>query len=256
MRPPTALVAEDEPLLREGLVRLLKAAWPELEVVAQVRSGREAVEAFEAKGPDVCFLDVHMPGLSGVEAGRRIGRRAHLVFVTAFDQYAVQAFEQGAIDYLVKPVEPARLADTVARLKERLQSQRPLPDPEDLLAQLAARLERKEPLRWIQVSAGKTLRMVSVDDVDYLRSDEKYTKVAWTEPGGPPAEGLLRTPLKELLARLDPEAFTQVHRGVVVNLRAVRHLVRGPNETAEIHLRNRSETLPVSRGFLHLFKSL
>ena len=121
MRPrPTALIADDEPLLREALARQLAQAWPELEVVAQARNGREAVEQFEALQPDVCFLDVHMPGLSGVEAAHHIGRRAHLVFVTAYDQYAVQAFEQGVLDYLVKPVEPARLAETVARLKERL----------------------------------------------------------------------------------------------------------------------------------------
>ncbi|HEX2818517.1 MAG TPA: response regulator, partial [Phenylobacterium sp.] len=134
-RRPTALIADDEPLLREALARLLSQAWPELEVVVQVRSGREAVESFEAQRPDICFLDVHMPGLSGVEAARAIGARAHLVFVTAYDQYAVQAFHQGALDYLVKPVELARLADTVARLKARLRAAQPLPDAEALLEQ-------------------------------------------------------------------------------------------------------------------------
>src|SRR4249920_1859752 len=135
-KAPTALIADDEPLLRKALARQLEQAWPELDIVINARNGREAVERFEAQQPDICFLDVHMPGLSGVEAARFIGRRAHLVFVTAYDQYAVQAFEHGALDYLVKPVEPARLADTVARLKERLRAAQPLPDSEALLERL------------------------------------------------------------------------------------------------------------------------
>src|SRR5512134_1676919 len=124
-RRPTALIADDEPLLREALARQLAQAWPELEIVAEARNGREVVRLFDARHPDICFLDVQMPGLSGVEAARHIGRRAHLVFVTAYDHYAVQAFAQGALDYLVKPVEQARLQETVARLKERLQSAEP-----------------------------------------------------------------------------------------------------------------------------------
>src|SRR6185369_14893870 len=137
---PTALIADDEPLLREALARQLAQAWPELEVVALARNGREAIKQFEALRPDVCFLDVHMPGLSGVEAASQIGRRAHLVFVTAYDQYAVQAFAQGVLDYLVKPVEPERLAETVARLKERLQAAQPALNTESLLQQLAGQL--------------------------------------------------------------------------------------------------------------------
>ena len=141
-RRPTALIADDEPLLRTGLMRMLAEAWPELEVVAQARNGREAVEQFEALEPDICFLDVHMPGMTGVEAAGQIGRRAHLVFVTAYDHYAVQAFEQEAIDYLVKPVEPARLADTLARLKARLGAPQSLSIPDELLEQLTARLKK------------------------------------------------------------------------------------------------------------------
>src|SRR5258706_3811555 len=137
---PTALIADDEPLLREALARQLSQAWPELEVVAQARNGREAVEQFEALKPDVCFLDVHMPGMSGVEAAHRIGHRAHLVFVTAYDQYAVQAFAQGVLDYLVKPVEQARLAETVARLKDRLKGAQPAMNTEVLLQQLGAQI--------------------------------------------------------------------------------------------------------------------
>jgi DNA-binding LytR/AlgR family response regulator len=162
-RRPTALIADDEPLLRGALARQLAQAWPELDVVAQARNGREAVEQFEAKLPDICFLDVHMPGLGGIEAAHRIGRRAHLVFVTAYDQYAVQAFAEGALDYLVKPVEPTRLAETVSRLQERLQRSQPAVNTEALLRQLAAQLARLEsatgpaPLRWIRAQVGGSL---------------------------------------------------------------------------------------------------
>ena len=258
-RRPTALIAEDEPLLRAALARMLEEAWPELQIIAEARNGREAVEQFEALAPDVCFLDVHMPGLSGVEAARFIGRRAQLVFVTAFDQYAVQAFEHGALDYLVKPVEPARLADTISRLQERLRAApRPL-DHDALLKQLTARI-RREPmppaLRWLRVSSGRAVRMVAVDELDFLRSDEKYTLVAWRGEEGKASEGLIRTPLKELLAQLDATHFVQVHRAVVVNLRSISQVTRGEGETAEIHLKGRVEVLPVSRSYLHLFRQM
>jgi len=217
----------------------------------QARNGREAVERFEAEQPDICFLDVHMPGLSGVEAARLIGRRAHLEFVTAWDKYAVQAFEQGALDYLVKPVEPARLADTVARLQERRRAPPPM--------QLEARLQKKadkEPLRWIRASVGQTLRMISVDEIDFLRSDEKYTLIAWRGDQGKPGEAVIRTPLKELAAQLDAAQFVQVHRSAVVNLHAISHVTRGTNETAQIHLKGRAEALPVSRSYLHHFRQM
>jgi DNA-binding LytR/AlgR family response regulator len=203
-----------------------------------------------------------MPGLTGVEAARHIGRRAHLVFVTAYDHYAVQAFAQGALDYLVKPVEQARLADTVARLKERLRAATPATNTEALLQQLTEQLERlqarsgPEPLRWLRAQVGPTLRLISVDDIDYLRSDTKYTRIAWRGDDGKPAEALVRTPLRELAARLDPAQFAQVHRSAIVNLRAISHVRRGENETADIHLKNRDEVLPVSRNFLHLFKQM
>lgn len=258
-RRPTALIADDEPLLRKSLTRLLAQAWPELDVIVQARNGREAVDQFEAKQPDICFLDVHMPGMSGVEAARLIGRRAQLVFVTAYDRYAVQAFEHGALDYLVKPVEPARLADTVARLQERLRAAQPLPETEGLLEQLAARLLKitgPMPLRWIRASVGPTLRMISVDEIDYLRSDEKYTVIAWRGDAGRPDEALIRTPLKELVAQLDATQFVQVHRSAAVNLRAISHVTRGPNETAEIHLKGRADVLPVSRTYLHHFRQM
>ncbi|MDH4261134.1 MAG: LytTR family DNA-binding domain-containing protein, partial [Gammaproteobacteria bacterium] len=175
------------------------------------------------------------------------------------DKYAVQAFEQGALDYLVKPVEPARLADTVARLQERLRAAEPLPEIEALLMQLAARMQKKagpEPLRFVRASVGQTLRMISVEQIDFLRADEKYTLIAWRGEGGKPAEAVIRTPLKELAAQLDAAHFVQVHRSVVVNLRAISHVTRGSNETAQIHLKGREDVLPVSRTYLHHFRQM
>lgn len=260
---PAALIADDEPLLREVLARELAKCWPELEIVAEARNGREAIELFDALRPDICFLDVHMPGLSGVEAARHIGPRAHLVFVTAFDHYAVQAFAQGALDYLVKPVEPIRLVDTVSRLKQRLQgAQQPASNTEALLQQLTEQLARlahrgeAAPLRWIRAQVGQTLRLIAVDDIDFLRADTKYTRIAWREDDGRPAEAIVRTPLRELIGRLDPQQFAQVHRSAIVNLRSIAHVKRGDNETAEIHLRGRPETLPVSRNYLHHFRQM
>lgn len=276
----TALIADDEPLLRDSLQRSLARAWPELEVVAQARNGREALEQFEQLQPDIVFLDVHMPGLNGVEAARKIARRAQIVFVTAYQDYAVQAFEQGALDYLVKPLEEARLADTVARLRERLAERRggqgggmsaPAGSTEALEAviqQLLERLGRAESggasssaldggaaprayLQWIRASVGAMLKLIPVEDIIYLRSDEKYTLVVWNE-----GEALIRTPIRELLEQLDPQSFVQVHRSVVVHLRAISHVTRGPNETADLHLRGRGEVLPVSRSYLHLFRQM
>ena len=254
----SALIADDEPLLREALVRQLAGAWPELEVVAQARNGREAIDLFEAHKPQVCFLDVQMPGKTGVEAAQHIGRRAHLVFVTAFDQYAVQAFAQGALDYLVKPVEPSRLAETVLRLQERLRAAAPALDTEVLLQQLARVLnpEGSRTLRWVRASVGPTVRLIDVQTIDFLRAEEKYTQIAWRDDSGQPREAVIRTALKDLIPQLDDSQFAQVHRSVVVNLRAVSHITRGANETADIHLKGRQEVLPVSRTYLHLFKQM
>ena len=270
---PTALIADDEPLLRDSQQRSLGLLWPELRVVAQARNGREAVEMFEVHRPDIAFLDVHMPGLNGMEAARQIARQAHVVFVTAFEEYALQAFERGAIDYLVKPVDEARLADTVGRLKERLAepprrtrgegSQAAL---EAVIDELARRIARQPgapasaaaglatdtgPLQWIRASVGSTLKLIPVDDILFLRSDEKYTLVVTAE-----GEALIRTPIRELIERLDAQRFVQVHRSVVVNLHAISHVTRGPNETADLHLKARPEVLPVSRSYLHLFRQM
>ncbi len=253
----SALIADDEPLLREILEARLAAAWPELQIVAQARNGRQAIELFEQHLPTICFLDMHMPVLNGIEVARHIGKRSHLVFVTAFDQYALDAFDHGVLDYLVKPVTAARLAETVERLKARTQTAQPAVHTEALLAQLAERLKLGQPeaLRWLRATVGGSLRLIQVDDIDYLKSDTKYTLVAFRDEGLP-AEALIRMPLKELIAQLDPQQFAQVHRSVAVNLRAIRCVTRGENETADIELKGRSERLPVSRSYLQFFKEM
>jgi DNA-binding LytR/AlgR family response regulator len=256
---PTALIADDEPLLREELAEWLAEAWPQLQIVAFARNGREAVELFEQHRPSVCFLDVQMPGMSGIEAARHIGRRAHLVFVTAFEQYAVQAFAQGVLDYLVKPVERARLAETVARVQERLGAAAPVRHDEALLRELAQRIARERvpaTLRWVRAQVGSAVRLIAVDRIDYLRSDHRYTLVAWRQDDGSPAEALISLPLKDLLAQLEPTQFVQIHRATVVNLERVSHVVRGANETADVHLKGRPETLRSSRSFNHIFRQM
>ena len=263
--PLQALIADDEPLLRERLRGHLARLWPELVVVAEARNGREAVELFDTHAPQIVFLDVHMPGLNGIEAARSVARRAQIVFVTAHEQYAVQAFEQGAIDYLVKPFDEARLADTVARLKQRLaqpQSQaQSAPGPADgfeaVLDHLAAELKLRDGarrgahLQWIKASVGSSVRLIPVEQVIYVRADEKYTLVVWE--GG---EALIRKTIRELADELDPERFVQIHRSVIVNLHQVAQVNRGLNETAEVQLKGRKEMLPVSRSFVHVFRQM
>jgi len=255
----TALIADDEPRLREELGDLLAQACPELQVLAQARNGREAVEQFEQLQPSICFLDVHMPGMSGVEAAQHIGRRAHLVFVTAFEQYAVQAFAQGALDYLVKPVQAPRLAETVSRLQERIKTAAPAFHNDYLLRQLAQELRRSgrpSGLRWLRAQVGSALRMIPVERVDFLKADSKYTVIAWRSEEGTCSEAVVSLPLKELLAQLDPDQFVQVHRSAIVNLGSVSHVLRNGNETADIHLKGRPEVLRASRNFTHHFKQM
>jgi DNA-binding LytR/AlgR family response regulator len=257
--PVTALIADDEPLLRDHLAGHLARLWPELQVVAQARNGREALALFEEHRPQVVFLDVHMPGTNGVEAARGIARRAELVFVTAFEQYAVQAFEQGALDYLVKPFDESRLSDTVQRLRGRLAGRAAggatPPGMDAVLDRLADELRRRPPgrtwLQWIKASVGPSVRLIPVDEVIYLRSDEKYTLVVSAS-----GEALIRKTIRELADELDPEVFVQVHRSVIVNLHHVAQVTRGSNETADVHLKGRSEVLPVSRSYLHVFRQM
>lgn len=252
----TALIADDEPLLRQALAAQLAQAWPQLQVVAQARNGREALQAFETLRPQVCFLDIHMPGLSGIDVAARVARRAQVVFVTAYDAYAVQAFAQGALDYLVKPVDAQRLHDTVQRLQQRLQQPPPLQDLQRQLQQLAERLSLPAPLRWLHAQVGNVLRVIPCSAVDFLRADSKYTQVGWREDDGRPGEAVIALPLKDLVQQLDPDSFVQVHRSAVVNRHAVKLLVRGDNETAQLHLRGRDEVLPVSRRYLGAFRAM
>ncbi len=257
MNTKTALVADDEPLLRDRLIAQLARLWPELKVVAQARNGREAVELFDEHNPDIVFLDVHMPGMNGVEAARCIGRRAQVVFVTAFENYAVEAFKQGALDYVVKPLDEDRLADTVARLRERL-DQSPAAAPADvdaLLQSIAQQLKIQAApqarLNFIKASVGNSVRMIPVDEVVYFRSDTKYTLVVWAA-----GEALIRKTIKELADELDTEKFAQVHRSIIVNLSQVSHVQSGANETANLSLKGRAEQLPISRSYLHLFRQM
>ena len=257
MNEVTALIADDEPLLRERLLGLLGKLWPELHVVAQARHGGEAVEMFDDLLPQVVFLDVHMPGMNGIEAARCIGERAHIVFVTAFEKYAVQAFEQGAIDYIVKPLDEARLADTVRRLRERVQHSAAAVQGEfgAVLERVAAHLREQakaqDHLQWIRASIGNSVRLIPVQQVIYFKSDTKYTLVVWE--GG---EALVRKTIRELAEELDPAAFIQIHRAAIVNLHHVSQFLHGSGDAGEVQIRNRPERLVVSRSYVHLFRQM
>ena len=247
----TALVADDEPLMLKRLCDALAVAWPSLTIVAQCRNGEEAVSAFHAKKPDVAFLDIRMPGKTGLEVAAEIGDAAHIVFVTAYDEYAISAFENGAADYLLKPVETTRLRDTVARLEKRLGS-RPAVAPADLTIMVQALLEKAKPanqLKWIRASVGNATRLIHVDDVLFFQSDTKYTRIVLKE-----SEALVRTPLKELIEGLDEDVFWQVHRGTIVNAHVVDRAVREGPEKLILHIKGSSEKLVVSRQYFHLFK--
>ena len=247
----TAVIADDEPLLRAQLRSRLARAWPDLEIVHEMENGRDIDKVMDEYEPALFFLDIHMPGVNGIEAARVLGGRAHVVFVTAFDQYAVQAFERGAIDYVLKPFDEERLAVTVERLKERLEAK---PAPLDaLVEELAGRLGAKgaDHLRWIKASVGSNVRLVPVEEVLFFQSDEKYTRVVTCE-----AELLIRKPIRELLEELDPARFWQIHRATIVNVDRIASVRRGLKDQAEIALRDHGETLVVSRAFTHLFKQM
>lgn len=251
---PTALIADDEPLLRERLATLLADAWPALQIVAQARNGREAVELCAAHEPGIAFLDIRMPLMSGIDAARMLPAGTRIVFVTAYEEYALRAFETGAVDYLVKPIDPVRLAATVERLKERMRwPASPSPHMEALLAQLSAHLRPNAPqhLEWIRASVGQQVRLVPVNDVLFFQSDDKYTRVVT-----PTTEVLIRKSIKELLDEIDPQRFAQIHRSTIVNLHAVDHVDRGDTDWLALHIKGSSETLRVSRNFVHLFRQM
>ena len=250
MNPPTALIAEDEALMRERVKEKLAAVWPELAVVAEARDGDEALALFAAHRPQIAFLDIRMPGRSGLDVAAAIGAQCHVVFITAYDQYALQAFDAGAVDYLLKPVEEDRLRTMVERLRRKLGT--PPPDLSALVD--ALRQSAQAPsgrMRWVKAAVGKQVKLIPVADVVYFQSDTKYTRVVLAA-----GEALIRTPLKELLAELDPDKFWQIHRGTIVNLDAVSGVLREDAERQFVLLKQRQEKLPISRQFTHLFKQM
>jgi DNA-binding LytR/AlgR family response regulator len=271
--PLRALVADDERLLREQLKARLAVAWPDLVVCGEARDGQEAIDKAQELGPDVVFLDIRMPGMTGLEAAREIvtlpGWSGEIVFVTAYDEYAVTAFERGALDYLLKPVEAERLAQTAQRVRNRLANRRSVGSPGELASDepaLDALLEKllkaqqsmqrgagastEAPLRWIQCTVGSTTRLIDVKEVLFFRSDEKYTRVQTREQ-----EALIRTPIRELMPRLDPEQFWQIHRSTIVNLAAISAVVRDDTGRQRVQLHGHPEVLEVSRSFGHLFRA-
>jgi DNA-binding LytR/AlgR family response regulator len=256
----SAVLADDERLMREQLRARLGEVWPDLQIVAEAKNGQEAIDAVHAHRPDLVFLDIRMPEKNGLEAAREIGETCHVVFITAYNEYAVEAFESGAVDYVLKPAERERLELTVARLKKRLGTK-----PSDLsvlLEKLSAKLDQTEAgttpagtsskfLQWIQASMGQQIRMIPVADVLFFTSDEKYTRVQ-TET----YEALIRKPIKELVDELDPELFWQIHRATIVNVKAIVGVSRDFRGRQLVQVKGHSTKLEVSRNYTHLFKQM
>ena len=251
---PTAVIADDERLMREQIIDRLKEAWPELQIVGEASNGNEAIAIVQSEEPDIVFLDIRMPGMDGIQAARALAGRVHVVFVTAHDEYAISAFEHGAIDYLLKPPEPQRVALTCERLRARLKQ---APDPmNDLLAQLSQRLgagglKPREYMRWVQASVGANIRMIPTSDILFFRAEDKYTRVQ-TER----FEALIRKPIKELIDELDPDEFWQIHRSTVVRVDAVEQVSRDFRGRQIVHVKGSAQKLEVSRSFNHLFKQM
>jgi DNA-binding LytR/AlgR family response regulator len=257
--PPRAILADDERLMRDQLRARLREAWPELELVGEARNGNEALAMVADLRPELAFLDIRMPGQSGLEVARAISGCCHIVFVTAYEAHAIEAFEQGAIDYLLKPVDPARLAVTVARLKQRLAAgsddtpEQGIARIETMLAQLSG-IAPQQPvapyLRWIQAGLGGQLYLYPVEEVIYLQAQDKYTVIVTAKE-----ESLVRKPIREFAVALDPEIFWQIHRSTIVNTRYIASF-RREDEHAEVSLKGRNEKLEVSRGFSSRFRQM
>jgi len=243
-----AVIAEDEPVLRAELREMLVKLWPELAICAEANDGIEAMRALEAHAPDILVLDIQMPGLTGLEVAKQASGRCHVVFVTAYDEHAVAAFEQGAVDYVMKPVTYARLATTVGRLKQKVAS---APAHLDGLLRMLSSGPPKEYLRWITASQGTDLRLITVDEICYFQADNKYTMVVTADK-----ESLIRRPIKELTDELDPKVFWQIHRGTVVNVATIAGVTRDIGGHLRVKLKQRKETLPVSEGYVHLFRGM
>jgi DNA-binding LytR/AlgR family response regulator len=247
---PRAVIAEDESLLRDQLRELLAAAWPELDIVALAEDGRQAIRALEDQKPDVLFLDIQMPEATGLEVARLASGRCHVVFVTAYDQYAVAAFEEGAVDYVMKPLSGARIATAVQRVKERLKATPA--NMTGLLDNLADPPRRTgHYLRWINASHGEDVQLITIEEVKYFQSDTKYTRVVAAR-----REGLIRKSIKELVEELDPSIFWQMHRATIVNLNAVESVGRDMNGHVVLRLKERPEVLQVSQPYAHLFRQM
>ena len=261
---PTALIADDEDLPRAELRRMLASAWPELQVVAECEDGPAAVEAIATHAPQIAFLDIRMPGINGLDVARAASGRCHTVFTTAYDSHAVAAFDAGAVDYLLKPINAERLAQAVARLRERLRSPAAVPDLDALVQQLGLRLgpradggaagaatQAPPRLRWLSASVGETIKMFAIDEVLFFQSDEKYTRVVTASD-----EAHVRKPLREISDSLDPEDFWQVHRGTVVRASAIARAQRDELGRITLHLRQHRETLAVSQAWAWRFKPM
>ena len=255
---PTAIVADDEPRLAEYLAARLAILWPELLIVGTATNGPQAVALLTTEAPDIAFLDIRMPGLTGLEVARSAAPHAHVVFVTAYNQYAVDAFDRAAIDYLLKPVGDERLSETVTRLQSKLSAPGDAPELQAALAVIAkfAPMARRatgapDRLAWIRASAGAQVRLIAVEEVSYFQANDKYTSVFTAE-----GEALIRTPLKELGEQLDPDRFWQVHRGTIVNLGHVGATIRDLTGRITLTLKDRPEKVAVSRACAHLFKQM
>jgi DNA-binding LytR/AlgR family response regulator len=247
--PVTALVAEDEAPQRRELCAMLAAAWPDLDIVAECGDGLAALEAWVSLRPAVVFLDIQMPGLTGLEVARQAGGDAQIVFITAYDEFAVKAFEAGAVDYLLKPVSADRLAATVARLSERRSA--PPPDLTAMIDALAGRFAPPQPIKWITASVGDTIRMIAIDDVLFFQAEDKYTRVATATDSAH-----IRMPLKELMTQLDPEMFWRVHRNAIVRVSAIRRAKPDEDGHMQVWLDGVPEPIRVSDSFRNRFKAM
>jgi DNA-binding LytR/AlgR family response regulator len=250
---PTALIADDEAHLAEHLRARLAALWPELEILPIAANGLDALRAIDDEAPSVAFLDIRMPGLTGLEVARRMEPHTHVVFVTAYDQYAVDAFDREAVDYLVKPIEDERLGRAIERLRRKIAAADTPAPIEEVLARIARALPSPNGarLRWIRASQGETVRQIAVDDVLYFQASDKYTCVITRE-----GESLIRTPLAELLPQLDGDLFWQVHRSTVVNMNAVASARRDLAGRVFVKLKDGKTELAVSRAHAHRFKQM
>ena len=250
-----AIVADDERELRTYLKSILAEVWPELIICGEAKNGKEALELVESKRPHIAFLDIRMPGLSGMEVAKRIAGLCHVVFVTAFDQYAVEAFEREAMDYLLKPVSKERLLQTVQRLKNQLDAST---EPPAGLAEVVEQVLSKLPgrggtdfLRWVRTQNKDSIRLIPVEEVDYFKAEDKYTLVITKE-----GESLIKKSIKELARELDPGQFWQIHRGMIVNVSRIDKVSRSLTGRGVLKLKERPEVLTVSRNYLHLFKQM